>query len=91
MRGSAVHYITRGPGLGRVRLSGGRVIEAGARVRVARPGWFDKVGTYKGRDRRTHRLMVQFAEHGNALLFCTSDEVTAILATSGEEQGTPSS
>jgi hypothetical protein len=81
MRGSAVHYVLRGPGEGRVCISGGRVIRIGDRVRVTRPGWFDKVGTYAGRDRHSHRLKVQFEENGRALLLCGPFELTAITET----------
>jgi hypothetical protein len=86
MRAYAVDFAIRGPIQGRVRLNGGGVITIGTRVRVARPGWFDKVGTYAGKDRRSQKLKVQFEENGRAMLFCERCELTAIIEPTSHEQ-----
>jgi hypothetical protein len=70
-----------GPGVQSVYVwSGGqhrhRII-VGDRVSVDRDGWRDKVGIYVGKDYKSGRLKIQFEQHGGALLFCFSGEVTA--------------
>jgi hypothetical protein len=78
MRMDAYDYATRGAPTDNVLVRDGYRIIIGAEVRVSRSEWIDKVGTYTGKDRRTGKLKVQFAENGGANLLCEPFELVPV-------------
>jgi hypothetical protein len=78
MRMDAYDYATREPVTDNVLVSGGYRIKIGAEVRVSRSEWTDKIGIYQGKDRRTKKLKVQFAENGGANLLCEPFELIPV-------------
>jgi hypothetical protein len=62
---------------GHVVLRDGRSVSIGARVRVTRPGFEDKIFMYAGRDSRSGRLKLFEDGGGFAQMLVEAREVTA--------------